>query len=460
MNTDEHGLKALLIHLCLSVFICGFITSAADARNVLLIVADDYGPDGGCFGNDAVVTPNLDKLAGESTRFSHAFATVASCSPSRAVLLTGLYTHQNGQYGLAHAAHNQATKAPVQSLPGVLRGRGYRTAILGKNHVQPESVYPYETILKSAGGNRGVVVMAGTAGEFMAAGGEPFFLVVGFSDPHRAGSGFANDAKYAGVTPRTYDPASVRVPPHLPDDPAVRADIADYYESISRLDQGVGALMAELERAGKRDDTLVVFTSDNGMPFPGAKTNLYDAAIRLPLIVRVPGKRGGVVSRGMASWIDVAPTVLEYADAPPPKNLPGRSLLPIVEQENPDGWDAVFASHVMHEITMYYPMRAVRTRTHKLVWNLAHQLPYPIAGDLEKSPSWLACKRLGTTVGGRTLDQYLHRPAYELFDLEKDPHEMKNVADDPAYAEVLKDLKSRLTARLNETNDPWLEGGE
>jgi N-sulfoglucosamine sulfohydrolase len=114
----------------------------------------------------------------------------------------------------------------------------------------------------------------------------------------------------------------------------------------------------------------------------------------------------------------------------------------------------------MHEITMYYPMRAVRTRTHKLIWNLAHPLPCPMAGDIEKSPSWLALKRLGTTVGGRTLEQYLHRPAYELFDLEKDPHEMKNVADDPAYADVLKDLRSQLMARLKETNDPWLEGGE
>src|SRR5687768_11832686 len=156
MNTDQHRWKIALHYLCLSVFICGSIASAADARNVLLIIADDYGLDGGCFGNDAVATPNLDKLSAESTRFSHAFATVASCSPSRAVLLTGLYTHQNGQYGLAHADHNQVTRPQVQSLPKLLRSRGHRTAIIGKNHVNPESVYPYETVLKSRSEERRV----------------------------------------------------------------------------------------------------------------------------------------------------------------------------------------------------------------------------------------------------------------------------------------------------------------
>src|SRR5687768_10506929 len=441
MNADERRWKKRIFsYLRLSAFICGSIlfASAADARNVLLIIADDYGPDGGCFGNDAVATPNIDKLAGESTRFSHAFATVASCSPSRAVLLTGLYTHQNGQYGLAHAAHNQVTKAQVQSLPALLNARGYRTAIIGKNHVQPESAYPYQTVLKSAGGNRGVVGMARNAGEFMAADERPFFLLVGFADPHRDKTGFGNDGKYAAVKPVKYDPATVRVPPHLPDDPAARADIAEYYESIGRLDQGVGALMAELERIGKRDDTLVIFTSDNGMPFPGAKTNVYDAAIRLPLVVRAPGSKAGVVSRAMVSWIDVAATVLEFTGAKPPQNLPGQSLLPILAQEDAADRDVVFASHVFHEITMYYPMRAIRTRTHKLIWNLAAPLPYPIAGDILKSPSWQTILKSGA-MGGRTRESYLHRPEFELYDVQSDPHELKNLAGDPTQAKLLAD---------------------
>ena len=242
MNTDEHGLKALLIHLCLSVFICGFITSAAAARNVLLIIADDMGLDGGCFGNDAVATPNLDKLAGEGTRFANAFATVASCSPSRAVLLTGLYTHQNGQYGLAHAAHNQVTRENVQSLPKILGERGYRTAIVGKNHVQPQSVYNYETVLKSPAA-RGNVGMARAGGRVH--GGEGRAAVLPRRRIPRAAPrkvGFGNDAKYAAPSRRARTTRRrAKVPPFLPDDPAVRADVADYYTAIDRLDQGVGA---------------------------------------------------------------------------------------------------------------------------------------------------------------------------------------------------------------------------
>jgi len=446
-----------LIALCL---LATFTSNARGAnRNVLLIIADDLGRDGACFGNDLIPTPNLDKLAGEGTRFSHAFATVASCSPSRAVLLTGLYTHQNGQYGLAHAVNNVHTKPNVQSLPKLLRENGYRTAILGKNHVLPKNVYPYETSFETGPAEpaRDVSAMAKRAGEYFVSKDDarPFFLVVGLADTHRAGKGFGNRGDYPGVTARTYDPKKVRLPAFLPDDPDVRSDLADYYQSLDRLDQAIGMLMEQLERAGKRDDTLVFFVSDNGIPFPGAKTNLYDAGIHLPMLLRVPGKSGGVVSRAMVSWIDVAPTVLEFAGVAPPKNLAGRSLLPIAADENPSGWDTIFASHVTHEITMYYPMRAIRTRTHKLIWNLAHELPYPIAGDINNSPSWQAILKSGQ-MGGRTRESYLHRAEFELFDLEKDPDELKNVAGDAAYADVLADLKARLTKKLADTNDPWL----
>jgi N-sulfoglucosamine sulfohydrolase len=430
----------------------------AAQKNVLLIIADDMGLDGGCFGNDAVNTPNLDRLAGEGTRFANAFATVASCSPSRAVLLTGLYTHQNGQYGLQHADHNQVTRPEVQSLPKVLGASGYRTAIVGKNHVGPQSVYNYETVLKPGG--RGNAGMVRVAGEFMTTKDErPFFLLVGFHEPHRAKVGFGNEAKNAAKPTRTYDPATLKVPPFLPDTPEVRADVADYYTAIDRLDQAVGDVLAELDKAGRRDETLVIFTSDNGMPFPGAKTNVYDAAIRLPMLVRAPGSKGGVVSRAMVSWIDVAPTVLEFTGAKPPQNLPGQSLLPVLAQEDAADRDAVYASHVFHEITMYYPMRAIRTRTHKLIWNLAAPLPYPIAGDISKSPSWQTIVKTGA-MGGRTRESYLHRPEFELYDVENDPHELKNLAAEPSQAKLLEELKSRLMKKLKETNDPWLAAEE
>src|SRR5262249_30074738 len=159
--------------------------------------------------------------------------------------------------------------------------------------------------------------------------------------PHRAQKGFANEAKYPGVTPVKFDPQKVSVPHYLPDRPEVRAELAEYYESIARVDQGVGRLIAALKATSHLDDTLILVLSDNGPPFPGAKTNLYDAGTRLPLVVRAPNqKQRGVVSQALVNWTDLLPTVLEFAGAkPPPYALHGRSLLPILDTAAPDGWD-------------------------------------------------------------------------------------------------------------------------
>ena len=423
-------------------------------RNVLLMIGDDHGLDGGCFGNPAVATPNLDRLAAGGTRFASAFATVSSCSPSRSVILTGLYSHSNGQYGLAHAANNQVTQPWVWSLPRILNQAGYRTALIGKNHVQPKEVYPYQLDVEGPSVNRNVSNLAKQAGEFFAKDDRPFFVVAAFHDPHRAGKGFANDPTYPDVKKTEYDPQAVRVPEFLPDDPQVRRDLAEYYQSVNRMDQGVGMLLAELERCGKAESTLVIYVSDNGIPFPGAKTNLYDAGIRLPLIVDIPRGKGGVISGAMVSWIDIAPTVLEWTGTKAPYELPGRSLLPILEQENPTGWDEIYASHVFHEVWMYYPMRAIRTRKYKLIWNLAHELDWPVASDIAGSPSQKAVERLGN-VGSRSLETYRHRPEYELYDVENDPQELKNLADDPQLAKMKSELLERLKKRMKDTKDPW-----
>jgi N-sulfoglucosamine sulfohydrolase len=437
----------------------------AARRSVLLVIADDQARGAfGAYGNPVIRTPSLDRLAAEGVRFTRAFATVASCSPSRATLLTGLHTHTHGQYGLAHATHNQHSFDSVKSLPALLRGR-YRTGIIGKDHVKPDSVYPFEVRLTSGfRGNRDVAEMARRAREFFTADDRPFFLVVGYSDPHRAGEprsgwgGFANDQDYAGIERITYRPEDVIVPPFLPDQPEVRAELAEYYQAVSRLDQGVGLLLRALEESGRAGETLVVYLSDNGMPFPGAKTTLYDAGIFLPLVVRAPppGPRG-VVNEALVSWIDVAPTVLDWTATPPPEGLPGRSLLPVLGQERPPGWDTVYASHQMHEITMYYPMRAIRTRTHKLIWNLAHELSYPHASDLWHSPTWQGILRRGDgKMGRRSVEAYLRRPEYELYDLAADPDETRNLAGEPALAALREELKARLLQMLAASGDPWV----
>jgi N-sulfoglucosamine sulfohydrolase len=163
----------------------------------------------------------------------------------------------------------------------------------------------------------------------------------------------------------------------------------------------------------------------------------------------------------MVSWIDVTPTILEWtgASAPTDLGLAGRSVLPILEQAQPPGWDRVFASHSFHEIQQYYPMRAVRTRDFKYIVNLAAALPFPIAGDVASSPTWRAIEsRPALGLGARSLDAYLHRPPEELYDLAKDPHETRNVANDPAYRRVLERMRAELQTFRAETHDPWLPG--
>ena len=261
--------------------------------------------------------------------------------------------------------------------------------------------------------------------------------------------------------------------------------MAQYYQSISRLDQGLGRLVQLLKDAGQFDNTVILFTGDNGMAFPGSKTTLYDPGMRLPLIVRSPDqqRRGGVCN-AMVSWVDLTPTILDLAGvkvvkgyltqgepevsgpAAKQKQLQaesaiykfhGRSFLPLLDEENPKGWDEVFASHTFHEITMYYPMRVVRTRQYKLLFNVAHQLPFPFASDIYESATWQSVLQRGDSMFGprRTID-FIQRPRWELYDLQADPNEVKNLADDPKFAKIFADLQAKLKSFQERTSDPWV----
>jgi N-sulfoglucosamine sulfohydrolase len=428
-------------------------------RNVLLIIADDQGLDAGCYGTN-IRTPRIDALARSGTRFTQAYAAVSSCSSSRSVIYTGLYTHQNGMYGLQHGVHHQSLLDGIETIPAMLKQAGYRTALVGKKHVGPDKAFPYDAeLVPEREGIRDVAALSKAAAGFIAQSGDkPFFVTVGFSDPHRAPGGYGNGL-WPGVTPIHYDPARVAVPTHLPDLPAVRKDLAAYYESVSRLDSGVGMLLDALDASEQGRNTLVIYLSDNGRPFPGAKTNLYDPGLHLPLIVRAPGSRSDQISDAMTSFVDIVPTILDWTGAKgPDRPLPGRSLLPLTASAAPDR-DAVFASHEFHEINQYYPMRAIRTATHSFIVNLAHPLPYPIAGDVAGSPSWQAIVAdPAIRIGRRTQSAYLSRPAEELYDLRRDPDELINIVSDPSSVAIAQAMRTRLQDWRRETADPWLDG--
>ena len=459
------GLAAKLVVLAL-------LSTALNAapRNVVMFVVDDQGRDAGCYGNTAISTPHLDRLAAAGTRFEAAFCTTASCSASRSVILTGLHNHRNGQYGHQHSIHNFHTLKNVRSLPVFLEQAGYRTARIGKYHVQPEEIYRFETVLRgNQGGSRNAVSMAETCRPWIADDDQrPFFLYFCTSDPHRSRRNakqpltepdpFGNGPKYAGVVEKEFAPEDVVVPPYLPDTPECRLEIAQYYQSVHRLDQGLGKLLEILESTGHWNDTLILYLSDNGIAFPGAKTNLYDPGMQLPLVVRDPfSKDRPSVTNAMVNWTDLTPTILDFAGALPSKyRFHGRSFLDVLRGTRADDRDHVFASHTFHEVTMYYPMRVLRTRKHKYILNLAHGLTYPHASDLWASAAWQGVwQRKDRYYGKRTVDAYLHRAREELYDLERDPHEVINLAENPEHQIVLEELRARMKTWRKESADPW-----
>lgn len=416
-------------------------------RNVLLYVTDDQGTnDAGCYGSRIAKTPGMDTLAREGVRMTSAYCTTPSCSPSRSVLLTGLHNHANGQYGLEHSYHHFASFPNIKTLPVLLAGAGYRTASAGKFHVAPKDTYQFQEYI----GGPSPSEMAGKCRSFLAAQDDtPFFLYFCTTEPHR-------NFKRDGADP--VRPEDVVVPPFLPDTPETREELAAYYASVQRADSGLVRLIDILRETGHWDDTLVVCLSDNGMPFPGAKTNLYEPGIHLPCIVRNPySSRRNATCDAMVTWADVTPTILDFAQVQSEAEFQGRSFLAAMDEDNPEGWDETYASHTFHEVTMYYPMRMVRTRTHKLIWNIAHGLPFPFASDLYGSKTWQSVLSRGDTqYGPRAVDAILNRPAFELYDLKADPNEVNNLAGDPAHAQLLADLKSKLKSFQERTRDPWL----
>ncbi|CAM4109118.1 sulfatase [Zobellia nedashkovskayae] len=440
-----------------------------NSPNIILFVSDDHGTDAiGAYGNKVIKTPHLDQLAAEGVRFNNAYCTSASCAASRSVILTGLYGHATGSYGHVHDYHHFSSYDNIKSLPVLLENSGYETARIGKYHVAPESVYHFQKVLEAD--PRNTVEMAEQCKEVLNSD-KPFFLYFCTDDPHRGApfesdpwnlpNSFGNKKEgYEGVETITYDPKDVVVPSFLPDSQESREEIAQYYQSVSRIDQGFGKLMKMLKETGKDKNTIVIYISDNGMAFPGAKTTVYEPGIKLPCIIKDPlaNLKVGSVNNALVSWTDLTPTILDMADVTYDSNeFHGKSFKKIMGEENPEGWNEVYASHTFHEITMYYPMRVVRNKNYKLIRNIAWRQEYPFASDLWAASTWQEVYRSDKEFfGKRKVKDYLFRPEFELFDLSNDPEESQNLANDKNYAEVLEALKNKMKAFQLKTKDPWL----
>ncbi len=448
-----------------------------DSRpNIVLIVSDDHGRDTGAFGNPAIATPSLDALAAEGVCFTNAFCTTASCAASRSVILTGQQNHTNGTYGHTHGKHHFSCFPDVKTLPARLNEAGYFTARVGKKHYAPEPQFPFQSGNEGGMFGRDDVRMSEACRPHIRSK-EPFFLYWCSMNPHRGGgeaqehpckpNRFGNPPEsFPGDEERIFSDDEVLVPPYLPDTPETRAELAQYYQSVARLDRGIGRLIEVLKEEGKYDNTVIMYVSDNGAAFHGAKSTLYEPGANLPLIVRSPQHAvSGDTCDGLVTWADLTPTILDFVDALPADAATafhGRSFRDIIDQESPTDWrDEVYLAHTFHEITNYYPMRVVRQKRYKFLFNIASPLTYSSPSDLWAASSWQAV--VGdpdNAYGKRTVDAYLHRARFELYDLESDPHETENLAGRPEYAGLVAEFSAKLKAFQRDTKDPWLHKWE
>jgi N-sulfoglucosamine sulfohydrolase len=255
----------------------------------------------------------------------------------------------------------------------------------------------------------------------------------------------------------------VEIPGFLNDSPGARLELAEYYNSIHRLDQGVGFVLNALADSGLASSTLVIFLSDNGPPFMNSKTTLYDSGVQLPLVIKHP-EREPAVSSAMVSYIDVLPTILDFVGHPaktdPAQKRIGRSLLENLGSTSDDTkFDRVFGSHTFHEVTNYWPTRFIRDRRYKYHRNLAWRLDFPFASDIYGSLSWEDVRNSSDTeifVGKRKLKDYFFRGPEELYDLENDPWEVNNLAGDPDHQVLQERMRATLEEWQRRTEDPWL----
>lgn len=419
---------------------------AARPMNIIYIHCHDAGRYLSPYGHP-VPTPSLAEFARHALLARNAHCAAPTCSPSRAALLTGQTPHQAGMFGLTHRGFT--LKDQNQHLAVFLQQHGYETALAGIQHewafggVTP----PYATLLDHGfpydrEDPTSDLRIAQKASAFLRTRTDPrpFFLACGFYYPHRV---------HPKADPR-FNPDHLAPPAGLPDHPVVRADLAAHLTACEWMDRAFAEVWTALRETGRDRDSLIFFTTDHGIPFPGAKCRLNDAGTGVALLLKAPGlARPGAATDALISQLDLYATILDYAGVPLPAWNQGRSLRPLLESPvDLPGRDAVYSEVTYH--AAYEPKRSVRTARHRYVRNyLADGGPAPLV-NIDPSPT----KSL--FIAEKTLPRF--PVSEELYDVQADPGERANLAGDPAHAAVLADLRARLDAWMRDTADPLLAG--
>lgn len=433
---------------------------SANRPNVLIFMPHDLGDWISCYDHPTVTSPNLDRFASQGVQLANYFAAAPECTPSRGCMYTGLHCHQNGLMGLSN--FGWSIRPTVKHLATHLRDAGYRTHLFGIQHEtsQPPETLGYETATKPT---RNVSDVCDDLADFFKAKGdaqsdagsdEPWFAQAAFFNTHR-------------VWPKAVDnrPQDMAPPGWLPDTPAIREDLADFHDDITRMDTAIGRALDALDEAGLAENTIVIFTSDHGLPFPRAKATLYDPGLRIPMLIRWPaGFEGSRKLPELTSNVDLTPTLLELVGHDTSADFAGRSFAPLLRNQPYQERESVHAT--LYYDVAYDPMHMVRTKSHKYLRSFAVTDEDRAAAD----PRVLASHPKGIWVrvddfdvlhnaSARSLKVDCSRPpAEELYDLEADPDELNNLADSPEAADVLADMRKRLDAWMHETDSPLLHG--
>ena len=408
----------------------------SDRPNIVLITCHDTGRHFGCYGIETVHTPSIDALAMDGYLFTNYFTTSPVCSPSRGAMLTGRYPQSNGLLGLTHSPWDWSFNEGEQHLSHILRDAGYHTGLFGLQHEDSDTDklgFAEMHAQRGADGRRATALnAAGAFSEFCktdAASKSPFYAQIGFFETHRPHD-------FGAVKPDASK--GVYVPPYLIDEQRSRREMAVQQGACRRVDEAVAIISSALEAANLDENTILVFTVNHGIEFPRAKWFCYDPGIEVALVIRWPGGgiSGGSERDRLLSNIDLLPTVLDLIGVSVPQNVEGLSFAEYLKDESVDPKrDAVFSMFQGKDI------RSVRTDRYKLIRNFQPRRLIPVPVDMTKNP--------------RSTEKC---PVVQLFDLEKDPLEFDNVAEDTKYADVRKDLSERLWGWMEEVGDPSLQG--
>lgn len=437
-NQITLGVGAIM--LCLGAF--AQKSRQTSLPNILLFIADDCTfRDLGCYGGVNVKTPNIDKFAKEGMQFTRCFQAASMCSPTRSSLYTGIYPVKTGAYP-NHTFVKEGTLSIVQHLAPA----GYTTALLGKTHINPKTAFPFDYL-----GDPGDDLDFPQMDQFLSVKSQkkqPFCLYVCSHQPH---------APFTKGDPSKFDPAKVVLPPYYVDTRETREEFVKYLAEVNYMDSEFGKCLELLKKYGFSDNTVVVFTSEQGNQLPFAKWTCYGNGLQTGFLVRWPGKiKPGTTSNAMIEYIDVAPTFIEMAGLKVPETIEGKSFLKVLTGMKESHKNFVYGIQTSRGIIKgpdYYGIRTIRSETHRFILNLTPEATFQ--NGVTNSPlfaSWIA-RAATDPAAKRLVYNFQHRPAEELYDVIKDPLEMNNIADDPACAAVKKELKEKLLKWMEQQGD-------